>query len=177
MAKPKSKPTNTEKPSRKIPDKCLRCAALSATQAKALHGVDGDGCWDSQICPSRRSYARHRDRRNADRARKRRATLPTLDVPTTGLPSITYAVLIVYREPGDSPVHAIAAEIWQDQAKIAQVAAIHCCQMVPSQVHLYIQKLLELLQQNYQIKKFASLVRLDPYLCPIDDCFLHPRVG
>jgi hypothetical protein len=47
--------------------------------------------------------------------------------------------------------------------------------MVPSQVHLYIQKLLELLGQNYGIKKFASMVRLDPNLCPIADCFLHPR--
>jgi hypothetical protein len=77
----------------------------------------------------------------------------------------------------------MAAEVWQDQEKIAQVAAIHCCQMVQSQVHLYIQKLLELLGTNYGIKKFASMVRLDPHLCPmtsgrsetIADCFLHPR--
>jgi hypothetical protein len=43
------------------------------------------------------------------------------------------------------------------------------------QTHLYIQKLLELLGANYGIKKFASMVRLDPHLCPIADCFLHPR--
>ena len=92
------------------------------------------------------------------------------------MPSITYGILTVYRNTGDSPVHAIAAEIWQDQEKIAQVAPIHCCQMLPSQVHTYIQKLLELLGQNYGIKKFASLVRLDPNLCPIDDCFLRSKV-
>jgi hypothetical protein len=55
-------PTQPETPTRKIPDKCLRCAALSADQAKVLHGVDGNGCWDRKVCPSRRSYIRHRDR-------------------------------------------------------------------------------------------------------------------
>ncbi|MBE9033518.1 hypothetical protein IQ266_27710 [filamentous cyanobacterium LEGE 11480] len=155
----------------------MRCAALSAAQAKALHDSDGDDCWDSKVCPSRRSYIRNRDRRNQARRRKRYAELQTLEVPEMGLPQITYAVLIVYREPGDSPVHAIAAEVWQDQEKVAQVPPIYCCQMVPSQVHVYIQKLLELLKQNYGIKKFASLVRLDPYQCSIEGCFLHPKVG
>ena len=156
---------------RKIPDKCIRCSALSAAAARALHG---ETCWDSAVCPSRRSYARHRDRRNIQRSRSRSAQVKALTVEA--IPSITYGILTVYRNTGDSPVHAIAAEIWQDQEKIAQVAPIHCCQMVPSQVHTYIQKLLELLGQNYGIKKFASLVRLDPNLCPIDDCFLRPKV-
>jgi hypothetical protein len=170
------KPAQPETPTRKIPDKCLRCAALSAAQAKALHGVEGNGCWESAVCPSRRSYIWHRDRRNQARSRKRYEKLQTLMIEPATLPSITYAVLVVYREAGDSPVHGIGAEVWCDQEKIAQVAPIHCCQMVPTQVHLYVQKLLELLGQHYGIKKFASLVRLDPHLCPIEDCFLRPQV-
>ncbi len=160
-----------DKISRKTPEKCVRCAALSAAQAKDLHG---NTCWDSKVCPSRRSYVRHRDRRNLDRSRKRSSELTTLTVKPPV--SITYGILMVYRTAGDSPVHGIAAEIWKDQEKIAQVAPIHCCQMVPSQVHTYIQKLLEMLNQNYGIKKFASLVRLDPSLCPIEDCFLRSKV-
>ena len=31
---------------RKIPDKCIRCSALSAAAAKALHG---ETCWDSEF--------------------------------------------------------------------------------------------------------------------------------
>lgn len=158
--------------SRKIPDKCVRCAALSALQAKTLHS---DTCWDHKVCPSRRSYARHRDRRNSQRSRKRSTELKTLTVDS--LPSITYAILILYRGIGDSPVHGIAVEVWQDQEKIAQVTPIHCFQMVPSQVHNYVQKLLALLGKNYGIKKFASLVRLDPNLCPIQDCFLRLKVN
>ena len=157
--------------SRKIPDKCVRCAALSALQAKTLHA---DTCWDTKVCPSRRSYARHRDRRNSQRSRSRSAELKTLIVDP--LPAITYAILILYRGIGDSPVHGIAVEVWQDQEKIAQVAPIHCFQMLPSQVHSYVQKLLELLGKHYGIKKFASLVRLDPDLCPIQDCFLRLKV-
>ena len=158
--------------SRKIPDKCVRCGALSALQAKKLHSST---CWDSKVCPSRRSYVRHRDRRNIQRSRKRGSDLVTLNVEP--LASITYAILIVYRGTGDSPVHGIAVEVWQDQEKIAQVAPIHCFQMLPSQVHSYVQKLLELLSKHYGIKKFASLVRLDPSLCPIQDCFLRLKVN
>ncbi len=54
-----------------IPDKCKKCAMLSASQAQELHGNDGDRCWNPNVCYSRRSYARHRDRRNLVRARKR----------------------------------------------------------------------------------------------------------
>ncbi len=158
--------------SRKIPDKCVRCGALSALQAKTLHS---DTCWDSKVCPSRRSYVRHRDRRNSQRSRKRDSDLKTLNVEL--LPSITYAILILYRGTGDSPVHGIAVEVWQDQEKIAQVAPIHCFQMLPSQVHSYVQKLLDLLGKHYGIKKFVSLVRLDPNLCPIQDCFLRLKVN
>ena len=158
--------------SRKIPDKCVRCGALSALQAKTLHS---DTCWDSKLCPSRRSYVRHRDRRNSQRSRSRSVELKTLT--PEALPSITYAILIVYRGIGDSPVHGITVEVWQDQEKIAQIAPIHCFQLVPSQVHTYIQKLLELLGNHYGIKKFASLVRLDPYLCPIENCSLRPKVN
>jgi hypothetical protein len=101
------KPTQPEIPTRQIPDKCLRCAALSAPQVKALHGVEGNGCWDSKVCPSRRSYIRHRDRRNQFRSRKRDKKLQTLTEPT-GLLSITDVVLVVYREPGDSPAHGLS---------------------------------------------------------------------
>jgi hypothetical protein len=151
------KPAQPETPTRKIPDKCVRCAALSAAQAKSLHGVEGNGCWDSAVCPSRRSYIRHRDRRNQNRSRKRYEKLQTLTIEPATLPSIIYAVLVLYREPGDSPVHGIGAEVWCDQEKIAQVAPIHCCQMVPTQVHLYVQKLLELLGQHYGMG--AALLR------------------
>ena len=44
---------------------------LSAAQAQELHGELGDRCWSPSVCYSRRSYARHRDRRNLIRSRNR----------------------------------------------------------------------------------------------------------
>ncbi|NJO63194.1 MAG: hypothetical protein HC836_34735, partial [Richelia sp. RM2_1_2] len=89
---------------------------------------------------------------------------------------IYFATLIVYRPVGEStPVHAIAAEIWQGQQLQAKIQPIHCVGMVRSQILNYVTKLLEVLGTNYGIKKFASLERLDPDRCPIRPCPHHPE--
>lgn len=152
---------------------------LSAEQAQMLHGPEGDDCWNPQVCYSRRSYARHRDRRNQARNRKRQtAVLEELSVDITEFTEIWTAVLIVYRRPGvDTPVHAIAAQIWQGQQQVAVVQPIHCLGMVPSQVHTYVRKLLAVLEERYGIRKFASLERFDPELCPLRPCVHHPQVA
>lgn len=151
---------------------------LSAEQAKALHGPEGDGCWNPQVCYSRRSHARHRDRRNQARNRQRQtALLAELTVDISELAQVWTAVLIVYRRPGaDTPVHAIAAQIWQGQQPVALVKPIHCMGLVPSQVHAYVRKLLAILEERYGIRKFASQERLDPGLCPIRPCIHHPEI-
>jgi hypothetical protein len=156
-----------------IADKCKKCAMLSAEQAQEIHGLDGDRCWNPAVCYSRRSYARHRDRRNQVRAKKR--ANPELVVSADEFNITFWAVLIVYRRSGtDTPIHAIGAEVWQGQAKFAAVQPIHCAGMVASQVHAYVEKLMKLLASNYQILKFASQERLDPALCPIRPCPCHP---
>ncbi len=161
-----------------IPLKCQKCAQLSAAQAQTLHGSEGDGCWNPQVCYSRRSYARHRDRKNQQRNRQRQeAVLKTLEVEIPEFAHLCYAVLVVYRKAGaDTPVHAIAVQVWQGQAQIALVPPIHCVGMIPNQVHAYIRKLLALLEGEYGIRKFSSLERLDPHLCPIRPCPHDPVV-
>lgn len=73
---------------------------------------------------------------------------------------------MVYRKAGvDTPVHAIGAEIWQGQEKVAIVPAVHCAGLVPSQVHQYVGKMLTVLEDRYGIKKFVSQTQLDPQLC------------
>lgn len=149
---------------------------LSAQQAKTLHGVEGDGCWNPAVCYSRRSYARNRNRINQARSRKRKeGQLDAIAVEFEPLTSIVFATLVVYRAAGvDTPVHAIAAEIWQGQEKIAIVPPVHCAGLVPSQVHQYVSKLLGVLEERYGIRKFASQVRLDPHLCSVRPCPLFP---
>jgi hypothetical protein len=163
---------------RSIPLKCKKCAMLSAAQAQALHGADGDGCWNPKVCYSRRSYARHRDRKNQQRNRHRQETvIELLPIDLAAFADIQYAVLVVYREAGaESIVHAVAAQVWQGQERIAIVQPIHCIGMVPSQIHLYVKKLLVLLENKYGVRKFAACERLDPYLCPIRPCIHHLEV-
>lgn len=158
----------------RLPEKCCKCAMLSAAQAQALHGADGDGCWNPAVCYSRRSYARNRDRVNQTRSRRRKEGIEEISVEFEPLSQLVFGVLVVYRQAGaDTPVHAIGAEIWQGQEKVAIVTPIHCVGMVPSQVHTYVGKMLHVLEERYKIKKFASQTRLDPDLCPIRPCPLH----
>jgi hypothetical protein len=148
---------------------------LSAVQAQGLHGSEGDGCWNPAVCYSRRSYARHRDRIQQTRQRQRKAApMETITVPFEPLTQLVFAVLVVYRRAGgDTPVHAIGADIWQGQEKVAMVPPIHCLGMVPSQVHAYVGKMLSLLEERYGIQKFASQLKLDPALCSIRPCPLQ----
>ena len=96
-----------------IPEKCKKCAMLSAAQAQELHGELGDHCWNSAVCYSRRSYARHRDRRNLIRSRKRSDSDESLVVNIDEFASVYWAVLVVYRQSGtDTPIHAISAQVW-----------------------------------------------------------------
>lgn len=156
--------------------KCRKCAMLSAQQAQALHGTEGDGCWNPTVCYSRRSYARHRDRINQTRSRKRKEReLEQIPVAFEPLSQLVFGVLVVYRKAGtDTPVHAIAAQIWQGQQQVAIVQPIHCMGLVPSQVHTYVRKLLVLLEERYGIRKFASQEQFDPELCQIRPCIHHP---
>jgi len=160
-----------------IPEKCKKCALLSATQAQELHGSDGDNCWNPAVCYSRRSYARHRDRRKLIRYHKQNTDQSELTVNIDEFANTFWAVLIVYRRTGtDTPIHAIAAEVWKGQEKFGAVAPIHCIGMTATQVHSYVQKVLELLDSKYSIKKFASQERLDPTLCPLRPCPCYPNL-
>lgn len=120
-----------------IPLKCQKCAMLDATQAQVLHGTEGDGCWNPKVCYSRRSYARHRDRKNQQRNRQRQQTvIELLPEQVEAFQDLYYAVLVVYREAGaESVVHAISVIVWQGQIMVAIVPPIHCVGMVPSQIH------------------------------------------
>ncbi|MBW4542244.1 MAG: hypothetical protein KME43_24375 [Myxacorys chilensis ATA2-1-KO14] len=173
-----------------LPEKCRLCAKLPATEAKQRHGVEGDGCWDSRVCPNRRSYARHRDRRNQQRNQKRwaeqgRITVQLDDDPLaadtlaqirqhsgmkqiqfeTELPDAGYsAVLKVYRRAVDAPLVAISGEVWCGRIKEAEIVPIACATLTPRQVEIYVERLLKKLSEVYGIRKFAALEELAPEL-------------
>lgn len=149
---------------------------LTAEKAKELHGANGDNCWNASVCYSRRSHARHRDRRNQARNMRRVGTIEDISIDIEEFSEIYFATLIVYRPVGENtPVHAVGAEIWQGQKLHAKIQPIHCVGMVRTQILSYVKKMLEVMGTNYGIKKFASLERLNPDMCPIRPCSHHPE--
>ena len=105
---------------------------------------------------------------NQKRARKRIETNHQVSAS-----DVKYGILHVWRENReDSPIHAIAVEIWEQNTKIAMVAPVHCAGWLPNQVHEYLRQVLEVLGAEYGFKKFASQVLINPEQCPIRPCFL-----
>jgi hypothetical protein len=102
--------------------------------------------------------------------------LEQISVDVSDFAEVVTAILVVYRQPGaETPVHAISAEIWKGQEQYAVIQPIHCMGMVSKQVLLYVRKMLDILESNYGIKKFAGEERLDPSLCPLRPCPHHPE--
>lgn len=118
--------------------------------------------------------------------RKRRSrSLPT-ELPTSSQPTVPLdidlptpvrspaAILVLYRQSTNAPVHAVAAEIWQDTERIAQIPAVHCLGMRADKVTDYIKQLLQSLQQQFGISRFEDVVKEIPvHQCPIAPCPLR----
>lgn len=101
-------------------------------------------------------------------------TPPTLDLnlPTPGSPPA--AILVLYRQSEIAPVHAVAAEVWQGNERLAQITAVHCLGMRADKVTDYIKQLLQSLQQQFGISRFEDIVKEIPvHQCPIENCPLR----
>lgn len=138
-----------------------------------MHGPDGDGCWNEKTCHRRRSHYRHRGDNNS-RRRSVRMVHTTIAVEVETNP---VAYLYLYREKRqDAPLHAIAVSVWQGTEKTLEIEPIHCAGMRNQQVNQYLQKIQLQLDDRFGIKKFESVLRLEPTECPIQNCPLtiHP---
>jgi len=155
--------------------KCRRCAYLSAEEVQQRHGPNGDGCWDSARCPQRRYYYRNRDRLNRDRRQAQGGKMLTLSPPVAA----PAAVLYLYRQQADAPLHGIGAELWLGQTPQVKVAPIHCLGLSQRQVMTCMTEILQRFSDfsGQKITKFTTCVDLEPESCPIRPCPLHPTEG
>jgi hypothetical protein len=166
---------------RRINRKCLDCAQLSVTEARQLHGDEGDGCWNESLCHRRRSHYRNRRDKNAARRSAYRQEVEqqradgdpeTLSIPITLKP---VAYLYLYRQKRqDAPLHAIAVSVWQGDQRLLEVEPIHCAGMRNQQIQKYLVDVLKNLQPRFGITKFEPEIRLEPIECPIKNCPLKP---
>ena len=86
----------------------------------------------------------------------------------------TAAVLVLYRQHKNSPVHAVAAEIWTGSHLIASVKPVHCMGMRGDRVSEYLQEILQLLTQQFGVVRFEDIIKEVPVQkCPIRPCPLQ----
>lgn len=159
-------------------EKCRQCSKLSLELALQKHGPKGTDCWEGEPCHKRRTYYRYRDRYNHQR--RQRYKVETGDSTQTEVilpPAIPAAVLFLYRERVDAPLHAIGAELWLGQEKVSMLQPMHCLGLTSKQVSVYLQEILQAfsIKTEVPISKFAAQVELHPSNCSIKPCPLHPE--
>ena len=165
---------------RRANKKCVECSLLSAARAQQLHEKKGDGCWHDKRCPSKRCYYRNRQQLNEKRRLQYQQLLPdgtgkelvqTVALPVAGI-AAPYANLYIWREKRkDAPIHAITASVFQDGAKVLEVAPIHCAGYRKRQLEKYVQKdVMSYLNARFGVTFFADEIRLEPMECPIAGC-------
>lgn len=165
-------------------EKCMLCSKLSVEEAKQRHGQVGDRCWDEQHCHNRRSYYRHRGVRNYNRSQQRyqrqeqsAIVLPrqivTLEIPAPAVPA---AIAHWYRETKTSPLHALGAELWIGNDRVAKIAPVHCLGLTEMQIKTLLVRILDGFSQHcgMKVERFRSSVELNPLNCPLRPCSLHP---
>lgn len=163
---------------RRTNEKCWACSLLSAAEARELHdSEDGDGCWQDQICRSRRSYYR----KGRSRAAQRKRMLEEVAVP---VPTVPYVVLHTYvdqpRQANDEAViHAVCAELWLGAQPVAMTQPQHVFGLPPRLVKEYARQLLDALYQRYGnrrrsgFERFARQEQHSVSQCPIRPCSYH----
>ncbi len=170
--------------SRPDSEKCRLCAKLSAEAAQQKHGAAGDGCWDAKYCHNRRSYYRHRGLRNYQRQQRRQAEGVPVGQPAQAVvlsvpaPAAPAAVVHWYRETKDAPLHAISAELWMGNHRVAKIAPVHGLGLSESQIRALLTRFLSEFSQHcgLKVERFRSAVELHPLNCPIRPCPLHPEI-
>ncbi|MBW4470606.1 MAG: hypothetical protein KME45_09395 [Stenomitos rutilans HA7619-LM2] len=132
----------------------------------------------TQIWTLEQSQYRHWDDKSRKPQRHRKLALPVAHQPSAIIevepplrPTAPAAILVLYRQAADTPVHAVAAEVWQGDEKIMEVKPIHCMGMRADKVSDYIKALLSDLHQRFAVTRFEDVIKERPVQhCPIPSC-------
>jgi hypothetical protein len=164
-------------------EKCRQCSKLTIAKVITKHGPTGTDCWVGEKCHKRRSYYRNRDRYNASKRQQYRGIAVSAEVDDgkgtvlTVVPVVVpAAVLYLYRARVDDPLHAIGAELWLGQVKVAQIEPVHTMGLMPVQVKGFLKEILTAFSGQVSgggVTQFEVQKELSPDCCPIRPCPLH----
>jgi len=120
--------------------------------------------------------------RNHHRKQKRRGEQGTAETGATAIldipvPAVPAAVIHWYRETKDAPLHALGAELWMGNNRVAKVESVHCLGLTELQVKTLLLRVLDGFSQHggMKVERFRSSVELHPQNCPIRPCPLSPE--
>lgn len=156
---------------RKASEKCRLCAKRSAVEA---HHKE---CWVETVCHSRRSYYRNRDRYK--KTKKKQYVIKTgkeLPVVEIAVPETPSAIVHLYREHVDAPLHALYVELWVGGKKKAMSQAVHCFGWTDSVVREHCQSVLQAFSEQFEgivVDRLETMVEHHPQQCPVRPCPLH----
>lgn len=147
--------------------KCQLCAKLPTSKAKVLHGPKGDGCWNPKVCHNRRSFYRNRNKDDSGQ----------IEAISVAPPETYFAVLYLYKDPGDKPLHALSAELWLGQKPVCRLEPIHCFGLTAGKIRAYTDKVLQAFAKEYNVTlyQYKEMFEIAPTHCPVRPCPLHPE--
>jgi hypothetical protein len=184
---PSDRPSSAPPMPKAASEKCRLCSKLAIAQVSERHGPSGSNCWIGEPCHKRRSYYRNREllvrsfRYNASKRQQYRGVAVEAEVDDgkgtvlTVVPAIVpAAVLYLYRARVDDPLHAIGAELWLGQSKVAQIEPVHTMGLMPAQIKVFLKEILTAFSgQVPGVNQFEVQKELSPDCCPIRPCPLH----
>jgi hypothetical protein len=147
--------------------KCQLCAKLPTAKAKVLHGTEGDGCWNPKVCHNRRSFYRNKSKDDSGQ----------IEAIAVEPPATYFAVLYLYKEPGDKPLHALGAELWLGQKPICRLEPIHCFGLTSGKIRTYTDQVLQAFAKQYGVSlhQYKDMFEIAPTHCPVRPCPLYPE--
>lgn len=146
---------------------CLECSCHTTEWAQTIHGEMGDRCWNRKRCYDRRSFYRKRSQKEQDSHTETISLVPSASY---------YAILYLYKDSGEKPLHALGAELWHGQKAICKIEPIHCFGLTAGKIKAFSQEVLQTFCDKYQVflAQYKEMYELAPALCPIRPCPLHP---
>lgn len=168
---------------RPIDRQCLECAQLPVEQARQRP------CWtdDRQRCHKRRSHYLKRGDRNIVRrvGYRSKQLLPEAQPVALALPPTASLILVIYSEQpdrfksGETPVHAVGAELWVGTEVKEQMVPELCygkrgdevALLPPLILEAFSERFAQSYNQSKRFHRFAAKVHRHIHTCPIANPF------
>ena len=166
---------------RPVNRKCIECARLPIEEARQ------HPCWtdERQLCHKRRShYLKRGDRNTSRRVQYRSSRLVQEDFALSTIPTASVILVIYSEQPhhfksGETPVHAVGAELWVGREPKEQMIPEFCygkrgdevASLLPLILEEFSKRFAESYSRGKRFQRFAAKVHRHIQDCPVSNPF------